>query len=92
VNTGPSRKRNSFVVRSSTEAPVMSEGIRSGVNWTRWNRRPSSDARVRTSVVLPTPGTSSIRTCESVRMPARTRRSGSRTPNSRSSTRAATAS
>jgi hypothetical protein len=67
----------------------MSEGIRSGVNCTRWNRSPSIAASIRTSVVFPTPGTSSISTWFPVRMPTMTRRRGSRTPNSRSSTRSA---
>ena len=38
--------------------PVMSEGIRSGVNWMRWNSRPSVCAMVRTSSVFAVPGKS----------------------------------
>ena len=57
----------SFVRMSSTDVPVMSVGMRSGVNWMRWNDSPRSLASIRTRVVLPTPGTSSIRTCEPVR-------------------------
>ena len=90
MNSGPGRNSNSLVLRFRTEVPVMSLGIRSGVNCTRWNRSPSSVESIRTSVVLPTPGTSSIRTWLPVRMPTITSPSGSRTPNSRSSTRSAT--
>ncbi len=37
--------------------PVMSEGIRSGVNWTRLKERLSTSARVEMSSVLARPGT-----------------------------------
>ena len=36
--------------------PVMSDGIRSGVNWMRLKTRPSVCAMVRTSSVLAVPG------------------------------------
>ncbi len=39
--------------------PMMSAGIRSGVNWMRLNSRSSASASVRTSSVLPRPGTPS---------------------------------
>ncbi len=39
--------------------PVISAGIRSGVNWIRANDRSSACASVRTSRVLPRPGTPS---------------------------------
>src|SRR5688500_15729777 len=39
--------------------PVMSAGIRSGVNWMRLNSRSRASASVRTSIVLPSPGTPS---------------------------------
>ena len=41
--------------------PVMSAGIRSGVNWIRWNRRWKTWAIVRTSRVLASPGAPVIR-------------------------------
>src|SRR4029079_17068616 len=41
----------------------MSEGSRSLVNWMRRNVPPSAPAIARASVVLPTPGMSSIRRC-----------------------------
>ena len=43
--------------------PVMSVGSRSGVNWMRWYLAWMDRARALVSVVLPTPGTSSNRTC-----------------------------
>ena len=43
--------------------PIMSEGMRSGVNCTRENFRFTASASVRTSMVLPKPGTPSSRTC-----------------------------
>src|SRR3954469_25552632 len=42
--------------------PVMSAGIRSGVNWMRLKSRSSASPIVRTSIVLPRPGTPSSRT------------------------------
>ncbi len=42
---------------SSTSEPRMSEGIRSGVNWTRRASRPSTVPSVSTSFVLARPGT-----------------------------------
>ena len=41
--------------------PVMSDGIRSGVNWMRLNFRSSTSAMVRTSSVLARPGTPTMR-------------------------------
>ena len=46
---------------SMMSVPVMSDGIRSGVNWMRLNTRPSVCAIVRTSSVLAVPGTPVIR-------------------------------
>ena len=40
----------------------MSEGVMSGVNWMRLKEQSSERARALASVVLPTPGTSSIST------------------------------
>ena len=44
---------------SMTVVPRMSAGIRSGVNWMRENVSESVSASVRTSIVLPRPGTPS---------------------------------
>jgi hypothetical protein len=43
--------------------PMMSDGITSGVNWTRLYTPPTLFESAATSFVLPTPGTSSMRTC-----------------------------
>ena len=61
--TAPSTRRVSPVRRSISVKPVTSEGVRSGVNWMRRKESPSAAASARTSVVFPTPGTSSISTC-----------------------------
>ena len=61
VKIGPRTKRKTRrpLVRSSssTSEPVMSDGIMSGVNWTRPKDRSSVSARVRMSKVLARPGT-----------------------------------
>jgi hypothetical protein len=46
--------------------PVMSAGSRSGVNWMRLTLQSTLRARARASIVLPTPGTSSMRRCPSL--------------------------
>jgi len=67
LNSGPSRKRKSRppVVRFSsiTSVPVMSAGIRSGVNWMRLNVRFSARLSVLIIKVLASPGTPSSRQC-----------------------------
>jgi hypothetical protein len=63
VNTGPSRNRNDPSRCSKMTCPVTSDGIRSGVNWTRLKSRSRVRARVLTSSVLATPGTPSSSTC-----------------------------
>ena len=66
-NSGPSRKRNSRlpVVRFSTitSVPVMSAGVRSGVNWMRLKLRLSVRLKVLIINVLARPGTPSKRQC-----------------------------
>ena len=52
---------------SSRLTPVMSDGIRSGVNWMRRNSRPSARLSARTSSVLAVPGTPSSSTCPRAR-------------------------
>jgi len=65
VNTGPSEKTISRrpVSESSwmMSVPVMSEGIRSGVNWMRENLRSTTCAIVWIRSVLANPGTPTIR-------------------------------
>src|SRR6266702_7288523 len=67
VNTGPSRKRKEPApeARSCSKMvwPVMSEGIRSGVNCTRLNSRSRLAASALVSSVLAVPGTPSSSTC-----------------------------
>ena len=58
--TGPLMSVNSFFCILKTLVPVMSAGIRSGVNWMRLNSHPSTRASVRTSSVFATPGTPSM--------------------------------
>ena len=48
-----------------TLTPVTSVGSRSGVNWIRRNEQSIERAIALASIVLPTPGTSSIRRCPS---------------------------
>ena len=59
VNTGPSRKTNSDRPASQIIEPVMSAGIRSGVNWIRAMSTLRAWASARTRSVLATPGTPS---------------------------------
>ncbi len=61
MKMGPLMKRNErrLLPTSSSKisVPVMSEGIRSGVNWTRLNSSSMIPARVEMSRVLASPGT-----------------------------------
>ena len=61
VKIGPGMKRK--LPPSSTLAPRMSLGRRSGVPCTREKSKPRARLKARANSVLPTPGTSSIRTC-----------------------------
>ncbi len=51
-----------------TSVPVMSDGIRSGVNWMRLNVSASVSASVRISSVLASPGTPTSRQCPRANM------------------------
>ncbi len=57
-----------------TFTPVTSVGSRSGVNWIRRNEQSIDRAMALASMVLPTPGTSSIRRCPSATRATRARR------------------
>ena len=57
----PGRNSNSRVSWLNTETPVTSEGSRSGVNWMRRTVQSMERASALLSIVLPTPGTSSMR-------------------------------
>ena len=67
MNTGPRTTRIAWVSGSSTAWPVMSEGIKSGVNWIRATLSDTAWARARTSKVLPSPGTPSMSTWPATR-------------------------
>ena len=63
IGPGTKVQRRCPVVGSSSmmSVPVMSEGIRSGVNWMRLKTRPSVCAMVRTISVFAVPGKPVIR-------------------------------
>ena len=60
---GPWLKKNSLVFESNTLEPTISPGSRSGVNWMRQNLALMLLASALPTKVLPTPGTSSNKTC-----------------------------
>ena len=62
VKTGPARKSNCDERESNTSEPVMSLGIRSGVNCTRLESSDRVRESVRTKRVFATPGTPSSST------------------------------
>ena len=73
VKTGPSMNRNDRLPRSSSSStfvPVMSEGIRSGVNWMRLKLTSRISASVLTINVLARPGTPSSRQWPRVKIAA----------------------
>ena len=65
ANTGPGRNSNSFCRWLKTLTPVTSDGSRSGVNWSREKWQSSERASALASIVLPTPGKSSMIACPS---------------------------
>src|SRR5438034_911144 len=60
VKTGPGRNSNSFERWLKTLTPVTSDGSRSGVNCSREKEQSIERASAFASVVLPTPGRSSM--------------------------------
>src|SRR5262245_2916277 len=58
---GPGLNSKSLLLGLKTEMPRTSEGSRSLVNWIRWKLQARARAIAWPRVVLPTPGTSSIR-------------------------------
>ena len=60
ANTAPGRNSKSRLSWLNTLTPVTSPGSRSGVNWIRRTVQSSDFASVFASIVLPTPGTSSM--------------------------------
>ena len=74
VKIGPSTKRNCrrpLSSSSKTLVPVMSEGIRSGVNWMRLKLMSRIRASVLTINVLARPGTPTSRQWPRVKMAAK---------------------
>jgi len=65
ANTAPGLNSNSRFSWLKTDTPVMSDGSRSGVNWIRRTVQSIDLASAFASIVLPTPGTSSISRCPS---------------------------
>jgi hypothetical protein len=56
VKIGPGRNSNSVVRWSKIDAPVTSDGIRSGVNWIRANSMLATCAKERAIRVFASPG------------------------------------
>jgi hypothetical protein len=77
---GPGLNSNSRVPWLKTETPVMSLGSRSGVNWMRETEASTLRASDRASIVLPTPGTSSMSRCPSASSTVRASSTASRLP------------
>src|SRR5215471_12058349 len=75
ANTGPGRNSNSFCCWLKTLTPVTSDGRRSGVNCRREKWQSSERASAFASIVLPTPGKSSMIACPSATRQRTTRRS-----------------
>src|SRR5215831_16059700 len=75
ANTGPGRNSNSFCCWLKTLTPVTSDGRRSGVNCRREKWQSSERASALASIVLPTPGKSSMIACPSATRQRTTRRS-----------------
>src|SRR5262245_21175471 len=80
VNSGPGLNTNSLVFGSHTETPSTSDGSMSEVNWIRWKPAPMERASAAASVVLPTPGTSSINRWPRAISPTTARRTPSGLP------------
>src|SRR3990170_3819299 len=87
---GPGRNSNSAVFWLKIERPVTSDGSRSGVNWMRRKLQPILRLIALASIVLPTPGTSSIRMWPSHRRATRAIRTSRCLPMITRSTLAAT--
>ena len=80
MNSGPGRKRASPTRGSRIEVPMMSLGIRSGVNCTRPKRTSTAAASVCTRRVFATPGTPSMRLWPEQRSVTKARRTADSCP------------
>ena len=65
AKTGPRLNSKRRLAWSNTDTPVTSLGSRSGVNWMRLTVQSTDRASALASMVLPTPGTSSMSRCPS---------------------------
>src|SRR5437868_11040183 len=74
ANTAPGLNSKSRVSWLYTLTPVTSLGSRSGVNWMRRTEQSIERANALASLVLPTPGTSSMSRCPSASITARASR------------------
>src|SRR5438067_4659996 len=95
VKSGPgwnSKRRCPSSSSVTMWVPVMSAGIRSGVNWTRAKSSFSTLASERTRTVLPRPGTPSRSTCPPARSAMRVSRIRSRWPTMKRPSSSSTAS
>ncbi len=89
AKTAPGRNSKVLVRWSKTLTPVTSPGSRSGVNWMRCIVQSMLRARALASMVLPTPGTSSMSRWPSARRVTRDSRTASGLPEMTRSTLAA---
>ena len=87
---GPGRNSNSWVFWLKMDRPVTSDGSRSGVNWMRRKLQPMDLESALASMVLPTPGTSSMRMWPSHRRATRAIRTSTCLPTITRSTLATT--
>ncbi len=86
AKTAPNLNSNSRSTGLYTETPVTSPGSRSGVNWMRRTVASTLAAIARASIVLPTPGTSSMSRWPSASMHVRALRTASGLPSMTSPT------
>src|SRR3990170_2624568 len=80
VKSGPGLKTKSLLAGSQMLTPMTSDGSMSEVNWMRGKPARMERAGAAASVVLPTPGTSSIRRCPRARRPTTASRTTSGLP------------
>src|SRR5215471_5162925 len=90
VKIGPGRNSKSPSRWFQIDAPVTSEGMRSGVNWMRVKRMLSTCANERAARVFARPGKSSSSTCPLARKPQSTSSSACRFPTIARSTSSST--
>ena len=80
VKIGPLRRTNELLAKLNTLVPMMSDGIRSGVNWMRLNAHPTALDNALTVRVFAVPGTPSSMAWPPLRKAHRVRSSASSCP------------